>query len=307
MESELWLNFLSECGDRRIPVLVANGRISDRSFGRSQKFGFFTRRLYELATRFEMQSRADAERAIGLGAPAGRVGVSGNIKYEIGAAENSQKSLEVAQALDDLFQLKSAPLIIAGSTSEGEEEIILDALTQLRKTGGLEKTRLLIAPRHPERFDEVARLLGSSGDKFARRTTCNGDDARTADCILLDSIGELASLYRFASVVFIGGSLVPKGGHNILEPALYAKPIIVGPRMENFREMTNEFLRRDALIQLREGNNAELVNELRIALIDLLTDRTKAQRIGENACRAVEENRGATAGIVEAVAELIDR
>jgi 3-deoxy-D-manno-octulosonic-acid transferase len=214
---------------------------------------------------------------------------------------------EVANNLNEVFDLNSTPLIVAGSTSDGEEEIILSAFEQLRKTGGLEKTRLLIAPRHPERFDEVARLLDSSGLKFARRTICDRTEARLADIVLLDSIGELAALYRFASVVFIGGSLVPKGGHNILEPALYARPIVVGPRMENFRAIANEFLRRDALIQLRGQNGQELMDELSITLVKLLNDRSRAQRLGENARRAVEENRGATARTVEAVAGLLNQ
>ncbi len=250
MESELWLNFLSECEARRIHVIVANGRISDRSFTRSQKFGFFVKRLYALVTRFAMQSRVDAERAIALGAPAERVVVSGNLKFEIGDVDESPKIIETGRSLDESFALSSSPLIIAGSTTEGEEEIVLAAFEQLRKEEAFERVRLLIAPRHPERFDAVERLLRSSQLSYARRSSPGGDCK--ASVILLDTVGELAALYRFASVVFVGGSLIPKGGHNILEPALYAKPIIVGPSMENFREITKEFLRRDALVQDRQ-------------------------------------------------------
>jgi 3-deoxy-D-manno-octulosonic-acid transferase len=308
MESELWLNCLSECRKRKIPVVVANGRISDRSFARSQKLGLFVRRLYNLVTRFEMQSQVDALRAVKLGAPAERVNVSGNIKYDIGKAGESPKTAETANFLDKIFALNSTPLIVAGSTSDGEEELILSVFKQLRNTIGLERTRLLIAPRHPERFDEVARLLDSSGLKYARRSTSNLPDkiTRSVDVILLDSIGELAAIYQFASVVFVGGSLVMKGGHNILEPALYAKPVVVGPHMENFREITKEFLRRDALIQLPKANDRALVDELKLALVDLLNDRERALKLGENARRSVEENRGATARTVEAVAGLIE-
>jgi 3-deoxy-D-manno-octulosonic-acid transferase len=306
MESELWLNCLSECNKRKIPVVVANGRISDRSYARSQKLGLFVRRLYNLVTRFEMQSRVDAVRAVKLGAPADRVSVSGNIKYDIGKAGESPQAAEIAHSLDKIFALNSTPLIVAGSTSDGEEEIILSAFEQLRNATGLEKTRLLIAPRHPERFDEVAQLLDSSRLIYARRSTRGLPDVtRSIDAILLDSIGELAALYQFASVVFVGGSLVKKGGHNILEPALFAKPIIVGPYMENFREIAREFLRRDALIQLQKADDQALVDELKAAMTDLLNDRERAQELGENARRAVEENRGATARTIEAVAGLI--
>ncbi|HKQ79464.1 MAG TPA: 3-deoxy-D-manno-octulosonic acid transferase [Blastocatellia bacterium] len=300
MESELWLNFLSECEARRIPVIVANGRISDLSFERSQKFGFFSRRLYGLITRFAMQSRLDAERAIALGAPAERVEVSGNLKFEIGAPDDSPRVIETAKT----FALDSAPLIVAGSTTEGEEEMILAAFEGLRKENAFERVRLLIAPRHPERFDAVARLLKSSRLRLARRSSPEGS-CDSADVILLDTVGELASLYRFASVVFVGGSLVPKGGHNILEPALQAKPIIVGPHMENFRESAREFLRRDALIQLRGSGLRSLTAELQGAFANLLSDRNRAETLGSNGRRAIDENRGATARTVEIISELL--
>jgi 3-deoxy-D-manno-octulosonic-acid transferase len=172
----------------------------------------------------------------------------------------------------------------------------------------------------------VAKLLDRSPLTYARRSASNRPDAaddaatngapngaaeavgaRNADVILLDTIGELAALYRFASVVFVGGSLIPRGGHNILEPALYARPVIVGPHTENFRQITDEFLRREALIQLRGASGRELAEELRAALIGLLDDRAGARQLGENARRTVEANRGATARTVAAVAELIER
>src|SRR5215468_3893756 len=271
MESELWLNFLSECEARRVPVIVANGRISDRSFERSRVFGFFSRRLYGLVTRFAMQSGLDAERATALGAKTERVTVTGNLKFEIGDAKEAPRIAEMAKA----FALGPAPLIIAGSTTEGEEEIVLEAFEGLRKENAFKRVRLLIAPRHPERFDAVARLLKSSQLRLARRTSPEGN-CDAADVILLDTVGELAAIYGFASVVFVGGSLVPKGGHNILEPALHAKPIVVGPHMENFREIASEFLRRGALLQLSGADP-----------------------------RAVDENRGATARTVEIVSDYL--
>jgi 3-deoxy-D-manno-octulosonic-acid transferase len=298
MESELWLNFLSECEARGVPVIVANGRVSDRSFARSRKFGFFVRRLYGLVTQFAMQSRLDAERAIELGAAAERVAVAGNLKFEIGDVNDSPKIVETAKT----FALDSAPLVIAGSTTEGEEEMVIAAFEGLRKENVFGRVRLLIAPRHPGRFDAVARSLKSSRLRVARRSSPDGD-CGAADVILLDTVGELAALYRFASAVFVGGSLVPKGGHNVLEPALYAKPIIVGPHMENFREIATEFLRRGALLQLRGADPHALTAELRGAFARLLSDKNYAGTLGSNARRAIDENRGATARTVEIVAE----
>ncbi len=306
MESELWLNFLSECRVRNIPVLVANGRISDRSFASSKRFSIFTRRLYVLVTRFVMQSKADAGRAMWLGAPPERVIVSGNIKYDIG--ETRPGSDGTAKSLDEIFALSSEPLIVAGSTGEDEEQMILSAFEQLRRIDGMGNVRLLIGPRHPERFDEVARQMESSSLGFVRRSTSREqcDLTRTAAVILLDSIGELATLYQFASVVFVGGSLIPKGGHNILEPAFYARPIIVGPHMENFREMAGQFLRRDALIQLQGTNDQDLIAELRDNFVKILCHPSRARELGENARRAIEENRGATDRTVAAIVELIE-
>jgi 3-deoxy-D-manno-octulosonic-acid transferase len=333
MESELWPNFLAECRARGVPVVVANGRVSDRSFRRMRKFGSLLgglqRRMLSDVTHFAMQSAADAERIIALGASAKQVSVSGNIKYDIGAADRSDLD-EVAARLSAAFALARRPLVVAGSTSDGEEEMVIAAFEKLRREPGTEHARLLIAPRHPERFDAVARLLESSRLRYVRRSAfaartaaqpevaavgasafaavnlaAHGKVAEAADVVLLDSIGELAALYATASVVFVGGSLLPKGGHNILEPALHARPIIVGPHMENFREITDEFLRRDAVVQLHGANDAELTEALFRAFAELLSDPERARALGENARRAVADNRGATAHTVEIVAGLI--
>lgn len=306
MESELWLNFLLECGARKIPALVANGRISDRAWARAQRFRFFTRRLYAQVTRLSMQSPADAARAVALGAPPERVLVSGNLKYDLGLDEAPELPA-TAHDLEKTLALNCAPLIIAGSTSEGEEEMILEAFAQVRQTAALTELRLLIAPRHPERFDHVARVIDGTLLSFVRRSVAqkNNRAAQTAAVVLLDSIGELAALYRYAAIVFIGGSLVPKGGHNILEAARYGKPIVVGPHTENFRAITQEFLRRQALLQLASTDERALVNELRVTWLDLLKDSTRAATLGANARQAVAENRGATARTVAAIADLL--
>lgn len=320
MESELWPNFLRECQRRNIPVMVANGRVSDRSFRRSQKASFWFRRLTAQVACFLMQSEADAERIKALGAT--QVSVSGNIKYDIGTDKQRDAAEAIAQTINAEFALTQQPLIMAGSTSDGEEELLLAAFAEVRKAEGLEETRLLLAPRHPERFETVAKLLDSSRFQYVQRSAyvqqvetvstsgfallpTTKNPGHSAAVILLDSIGELASLYRFASVVFVGGSLVPKGGHNILEPAREAKPIIVGPHMENFREIAREFLRHDALLQLEGASENELVAALSEALITLLRDDARAQRLGANAQATVEANRGATAKTVDVIANLI--
>ncbi|MGE0886281.1 MAG: 3-deoxy-D-manno-octulosonic acid transferase [Blastocatellales bacterium] len=304
MESELWLNFLHECSIRQIPTVIVNGRISDRSFPRSQKFGLFVRWLYGLVTCFLMQSRVDAERAVKLGAASERVFVCGNLKYDIEFADESPKLVEVANQLEKVLALSSSPLIVAGSTSEGEEKILFEAFSQLRKFSRFEETRLLVAPRHPERFGAVARLVEDSGFNLSRRSSFKKSDKKS-EIILLDSVGELAALYRFASLVFVGGSLVPIGGHNILEPAFFAKPIVVGPHMQNFRQITEEFLRRDAVIQIQQTDSQEQTTNLSQIFAELLDDKTRARQLGENARQAIGENRGATVRTVSAVADLL--
>lgn len=308
MESELWFNFLTECRAMNVPVLVANGRISDRSFPRSMKFRFFIRRLYQLVDRFAMQSRIDADRALSLGADPASVQVTGNLKYDVGGMDGGALQQEKAERLDAIFSLSGSRMIVAGSTTEGEEEMVIEAWDRCRARHKAEKVRLLIVPRHPDRFEAVARLLESWGAGFVRRSEVSETStaaAGEADVVLLDSIGELAAVYRFASLVFVGGSLVPKGGHNILEPALYSKPVIVGPHMQNFRDITLEFLKRDALIQLPPGETGALIEHLESAMGEILDDDQLAARLGTNARAAVDANRGATSATVDLIAELI--
>jgi 3-deoxy-D-manno-octulosonic-acid transferase len=306
MESELWPNFLEECRQRRIPVLVANGRISDRSFARSRKFGSLMRWLYRKVTRFAMQSETDAERARQLGAPPDRVFVCGNIKYDLGEPKTDQQRTSPIAELAERLSIDSGQLIIAGSTTEGEEEIVMEAIKEVRRVPGCEAVRLLLAPRHPERFESVAAFLTTSGQSFTRRSSlAKTSNPSVTDIILLDSIGELAGIYRYASAVFVGGSLVPKGGHNILEPALSGRPIIVGPHMENFREITREFLAREALVQIQGFNVDDLRRRLAVGLAVLLTDQSRADRLGANARAAVEANRGATARHLKLIEELL--
>lgn len=303
MESELWLNFLLECQRREIPVLVANGRISDRSFPRARRVRFLARRLYGLVTRFVMQSEVDAARAVALGAEPARVVVAGNLKYDVGPGGGVIDEARRA-VLAGLCGGSASPLIVAGSTHPGEEEIVLAAWQRLREREGLAGVRLLIAPRHPERFNEVAGLIEAAGLPMVRRSESTVGESGAV--ILLDSIGELALVYELATLVLVGGSLRPIGGHNILEPALAGRPIVVGPHMQNFREMTAGFLRAEALIQVRGEDDEVLTARLAEVWATLLADPAAAAAMGERARQTVEANRGATARTVAMIAALIE-
>jgi 3-deoxy-D-manno-octulosonic-acid transferase len=353
LETELWPNFLRECQRLGVITVIANGRISPRSFARYKRIRRLIASVLENLTLMLMQSEADAERARVLGARASSVKVCGNLKYDIEAeagpgqarggklavkanpaiVAKASTPIALDQEIDNQFGLSSSPhLIVAGSTAPGEEKILLTALSEARRVSGLEDARLILAPRHPERFNEVASLISQSEFKLACRSeaktltaealataqdakTASSDsklrfqarampdelaDMRAADVILLDTIGELASLYRFAAVVFVGGSLVPRGGHNIIEPAVYSKPIIVGPHTENFHEIISDFARADALVQVRatgDGASSIFIREI----IRLLTDREFAVAMGERARDILLKSRGAADCMIEAI------
>jgi 3-deoxy-D-manno-octulosonic-acid transferase len=331
LETELWPNFLRECQLLGAVTVLANGRISERSFNRYKRVRPFIKRALRNVSLLVMQSEADAERARSLGALAISVRVCGNLKYEVGVGglglvggEDGTRPSATLSELDDQFALSSpAPLIVGGSTAPGEEDILLAAFRTVRTRQGLEHTRLLVAPRHPERFDEVAELIARSGFSLARRSQTSAaspapagetagtsyssikevTDSRAADVVLLDTIGELQSAYRYASVVFVGGSLVPHGGQNVIEPAAYAKPIIVGPHTQNFKQIVEDFLRVGAIVQLTEaGENStsSLANEL----TRLLSDGEAAAQIGERASELLANRRGAVECTVTAIKEI---
>jgi 3-deoxy-D-manno-octulosonic-acid transferase len=304
VETEIWPNFLAACRRRSIPVVLANGRISDRSFRSYRRAGWLLARVLDDVRLFLMQSPADSERIRALGARAERVAVAGNLKYDVDRAASEARLAPKRVALAEALGLPDRrPLIVAGSTAEGEEAILAECLALVRARAGLESARLLVAPRHPERFDEAARVLERAGLSVARRS--RPGDAAGADCLLLDSIGELAAVYEFADVVFVGGSLVPRGGHNVLEPALYARPIVVGPHTENFRQIVEDFKAAGALAQLPPAAaGAGAAAPLADAFAELLADAERAREMGARGLAVLEANRGATARVVEAIARL---
>lgn len=304
LETEIWPNFLREAGRHKIPVLFVSGRISDRSFTRWQSylgvFGFYLKPLLQsalgYAAAFLMQTEQDADRIRALGAPADRVTVSGNLKYDL----QLPAPTALAQWLEEeCLRRGRRPLIVAGSVVATEEPLALLVFGVVQ--GDFPKALLVLAPRKPERFTAAAEFIEESHRKFVRRSELplpgpgvvpgkNGTQNSIPDdatVLLLDSIGELASLYRLADGVFVGGSLVDSGGHNILEPAAFGKVPVFGPSMENFADMATRFVESSAAIQVESPEDAG------VEMIHLLKDPEKMQRMGGAAKHLVETSRGA--------------
>jgi len=238
-----------------------------------------------------MQTEADANRLRSLGMNADRTFVSGNMKFDVGAmAANNSLAAEFCER----FKLtEDSPLILAASTHAPEEVIILNTLRQLISRSEF-RPRLIIAPRHPERFSEVADLLKTSGLRWARRTAPADPDDRQADVVLLDSIGELQSLYSLASIVFVGGSIAKTGGHNILEPAAVGTAVITGPHTYNFQFVVKTFVEAGAIVQLHPMSDSANIIELGNVISELFANPERRKELGERAGRLVAQNRGAT-------------
>ena len=287
-ETEIWPLFLERAAARGIPVALVNGRLSPRSFGRYALVrGALSTSLARI-TLFAMQSAADADRAVSLGAPSDRVRVTGNVKYDMPEAPSFADAGRLTAAA------AGRPVLVAASTAEGEEELVLQAWR------GLEPRPLLaIAPRRPERFDAVASLVEKSGLSLVRRSSPDRMAVR-ADAYLLDSIGELAALYREARLALLGGSFAPVGGHNPIEAWAAGVPVVVGPHTQNFADIVAEGKARGFLRQV--GTPAALGPELARAL----ADGAATAESGARARRFVEENRGAAARTIDLLAPFLD-
>jgi 3-deoxy-D-manno-octulosonic-acid transferase len=303
METELWPRFFRECRRRGVSVALVNGRISEKSFGRYRAIRPFIRRVLSDLSLAAVQTQADAERLSALGLPPGRLRVTGNVKFDI--EETAARPL--TEELRRRFRIdRGRPLVVAASTHEPEEGLLLEAFQRLDSEA--KRPRLLVAPRHPERFGEVAAQLEASGLSWTRRTDEPRESDAACDVILLDSIGELRAVYALAEVVFVGGSITPVGGHNVLEPALDARAVVTGPHTSNFKAIVAALLERDALVQLpHTEENRGAARELARALRELLDDEVKRRRTGERARAVLEENRGATARTVELLAPLLQQ
>lgn len=292
-ETEFWPNFLRLAKQSGARVAVVNARISDRSWPGYRRFRFslsYTLRNIDLMLA---QSDEDKRRLIDIGAVPDRLQVSGNLKFDLAAAQNTPA---IVGDLRNVFQQTSAvPVLVCGSTTEGEETLLLDSFAKMLAKHP--QAVMVLAPRHPERFEDVVQLLQQSGISFWRRSQWKGE-ALASGVFLLDTIGELAALYALADIAFVGGSLVQRGGHNILEPARYGVPIVVGPHMGNFRDILQLFQRNDAVRVVRP-------EELSSALLELCSQEEKRTVLGRRAAETLNSQTGATQRTLDALQSLL--
>jgi 3-deoxy-D-manno-octulosonic-acid transferase len=298
VENEIWPNLLRECRRRAVKTMIVNGRISYRSFPRYRLVRPFFRRVLGDIDRLCVQGDETARRLIDLGADAARITVTGSLKFD--ALDTVIVPGRGPGRVLRFFRISPNRLVlVAGSTQRGEDEAVIRAFNRVRSTPGGANALLVIAARHPERFGEVERLCRQEGLSTIRRSDLPIDAEPRADAVVLDTIGELAPLYQIATAVFVGGSLVPAGGHNLLEPAAYGKPIVVGPHMENFTEIIEAFLANDAAIQVSSAR------ELEQTIVSLMGDPVRRARLGAAARALVEANRGARDRTLTVIAELL--
>jgi 3-deoxy-D-manno-octulosonic-acid transferase len=249
-----------------------------------------------------MQSESDAERIESLGVVRTKLFTAGNLKFDVGTVATSA---EGTKELQQRFGIsRDVALILAASTHSPEEKIVIDAFQQLRQN---QKVRLMIAPRRPERFNEVAKLLDDSGLRWVRRTSPEQATDSNADVILLDTIGELPSVYTLATVVFVGGSIVDRGGHNVLEPASKGACVVTGYHTHNFQAIVQLLNEADAIVQLPPVDTARAPGCLEREFKLLLTDHELRMRLGNEAMKIVENNQGAADRIVEIIKPLFAR
>jgi len=298
METEIWPNLLRECRARGVKTAVINGRISTRSFPRYRLVKPLFRRVLTLVDRFCVQGEETAGRLAELGAPRDRITITGSLKFDALQAPGTSGTARGAERVLRYFTVaEGRAVVVAGSTMPGEHEIVLRAFERIRTLA--RNPLLILAPRKPEHFAEAASLSRHSGFRTVLRSELAIDAEVKADVVVLDTIGELAQVYQAATVVFVGGSLVPVGGHNILEPAVYGKPIVFGPHMQNFAEIAEAFLAGQAALQVKSGR------EMEDALIELLSEPEARVRLGDRARELVEANRGARERSLAAIAELL--
>ena len=288
-ETELWPNLFRLARARGAKVCVINARISDRSFPRYRLVARWLAPVLDNVDLFLAQTRADAVRLISIGAPQERVEDVGNLKFDIPAGSPSA-------LVQQLREATATPVIVCGSTVEGEEPLVLDAFRKVQTR--FPDVVLILAPRHPERFNAVAELLASSSLRFWRRSQWRSEPLHHGGIFLLDTIGELAAVYQLANVAFIGGSLVPRGGHNILEAARFGVPVVVGPYTGNFREMVETFDVANAL-QIADASR------LGDTIVELLSDPTLARSLGSRAQETWRANTGATERTLQRVTALL--
>jgi len=292
-ETEFWPNFLRFSHSSGAKIATVNGRISDRSLHGYRQIRLFLRRVLDQIDLYLAQTEEDRKRLIDIGAPEGRIYVSGNLKYDV--APPAQAS--IVSSLRTSFEKTGAgPVIVAGSTMEGEESLLLRAFEIVR--GRHPRAVMIIAPRHPQRFEQVGSFVKSLGIRVWRRSLWSGEDLG-GGILLLDTIGELSSVYAVGQVGFVGGSLVEHGGHNILEPAQYGVPVVIGPHYENFREMVNLFRWKDAVRVVGPA-------ELPLCMVDLLANEDERLALGKRGLETLGAQMGATERTFDALTALLE-
>ena len=287
-ESEFWMNLLAVAKEKNCRVAVVNTRVSDRSLPRYLKIrGLLAKNIFSRVDLVLAQSELDADRAKQIGAPAARVQASGNLKFDLSPPAESEIVRKLREAL------RGKKVLVCGSTVDGEERLIFEQV-RVSKSGFV----LILAPRHPERFNPVADELQAAGARIIRRSTWSGQPLENGTIFLLDTIGELAAIYALADVAFVGGSIAPRGGHNVLEPAYFGKPIVVGPHTENFRDIMRRFEEAEAIVRVKPSALIPTVNKL-------LADPGECAALGARAKQVMDENAGATERTVSALEVLL--
>jgi 3-deoxy-D-manno-octulosonic-acid transferase len=302
VETELWPNLLKTVRESGCRTILVNARVSDRSFPGYRLGRPFMRCVLENITRICAQTATDAERFQALGARPGRISVTGNLKFDGRAPEFGSFGMRIR---DILAGESRSPVFVAGSTMRGEEPLVLEAWRRIHDK--YQRALMILAPRHPARFDEVAEMLLAQQLSTIRRTSLSENDGEMrrqisqTEILLLDTIGELAEIVGVADLVFVGGSLVPTGGHNIVEPAYWGKPILFGPHMHNFRDVASLFLRAGGAVQVAEADG------LAEAVLRLLDHPADARRMGERAKDVVTQQAGAATRILNQMEEWLGK
>lgn len=292
-ETEFWPNFLRMARGSGAKIAIVNARISDRSLRGYCSFRRVMTKILDNVSIFLAQTEEDRKRLLEIGAPAARVQVSGNLKFDVPAPNPPA----IAASLRSAFEkTNSGPIIVAGSTVEGEEPLLLRAFEIVR--GSHPRAVMILAPRHPQRFEQVSALVTSLGLPVFRRSLWSGEEL-AGGILMLDSIGELASVYALGDLAFVGGSLVEHGGHNILEPAQHGVATLIGPHYENFMDMVNLFRAADAVRVVGPA-------ELPLAFVDLLSNADERRALGERAVETLRSQTGATQKTLEKVSELLE-
>lgn len=292
METELWPNLIHYCDALDIPLVLANARLSARSAAGYQRIARLTRTMLQQFSLIAAQSQDDRQRLIALGADKDSVHAVGNLKFEIALPASLNEEAEALRAI-----WGNRPVFIAASTHEGEDEIILNASRQIRAE--FPDLLLILVPRHPERFDKVAALSQRSGFKILRRSD-NGMCTREVQVLVIDSMGELPLFYGTADIAFVGGSLVPRGGHNLLEPAALGRAVLIGPYYFNFNEISRQFLDAGAAVQI-EGETS-----LASTVIDLLKNPQQRADMGLAGQTLIQHSQGASKRLLNLIKRHID-